>query len=35
MFEKYKSEYKEKVRKYLFSEKYKDMFTYLDKLYEL
>jgi len=35
MFEKYKSEYKEKVRPILYSEEYKDMFTYLDKVYEL
>jgi (p)ppGpp synthase/HD superfamily hydrolase len=35
MFEKYKSEYKNKVRKYLFSENYRDMFVYLDKIYEI
>ena len=34
MFGKYKSEYKNKVRPILYTEEYKDMFTYLDKLYE-
>jgi (p)ppGpp synthase/HD superfamily hydrolase len=35
MFKKYKKEYEEKVRKILYTDQYKDMFTYLDKIYDL
>jgi len=35
MFDKYKKEYNQKIRPILFTEKYLDMFVYLDKLFEL
>ena len=35
MFGKYKVEYNDKVKKHLYNEKYKDMFDYLDKIFEL
>ena len=35
MFNKYKSEYKQKVKPMLFIEDYKPMFDYLDKLFEI
>lgn len=34
MFEKYKAEYP-KVKEYLFTDEYSEMFTYLDKLFKL
>jgi hypothetical protein len=34
MFDKYKNEYKEKVKPILYSDEYKEMFDYLDKLFE-
>lgn len=35
MFKKYKSEYIQKVKPHLYCEEYKDMFGFLDKIYEL
>lgn len=35
MFSKYKKEYYEKTKPYLYLEEYKDMFNYLEKLYEI
>lgn len=35
MYEKYRSEYNLKVREHLYCLQYKQMFTYLDKLFEL
>lgn len=35
MFNKYKQEYEEKVKPFLYTEEYKDMFTYLDKIFEI
>jgi len=35
MFKKYKVEYEEKVKPHLYSNQYKDMFDYLDKIFEI
>jgi (p)ppGpp synthase/HD superfamily hydrolase len=35
MYEKYKKEYNDKVRPHLYCEEYKEMFMYMDKLYNL
>ena len=35
MFGKYKQEYEEKVKPFLYKEEYKDMFTHLDKIFEI
>jgi (p)ppGpp synthase/HD superfamily hydrolase len=35
MFKKYKSEYVEKVKPHLYSDQYRDMFAYLDKIFEI
>ena len=35
MFNKYKKEYSIKVKPYLFTDEYADMFTYLDKLFDI
>lgn len=35
MYNKYRSEYLDKVRPMIYTEKYDDMFQYLDKLYKL
>jgi (p)ppGpp synthase/HD superfamily hydrolase len=35
MLNKYKAEYKQKVKPMLYSEDYKDMFEYLDRLFEV
>lgn len=35
MFKKYASEYKDKVRPYLYTEQYKEMFDFLEAIYKL
>lgn len=35
MFKKYKAEYNQKVKPMLYTEQYKDMFDYLDKIFEI
>lgn len=35
MFKKYKAEYNQKVKPMLYTEQYKDMFNYLDKIFEI